>query len=286
LSGILQSDQHLNGHVEVPLVIGLSRSKSGKTVGYRDLACLAREYDLPHVSTEDGRLVSQIELIKAVSPTYILVIGWSSLVSSEVLQLPKGQPKVVAPILGYKGAIGMHPTALPIGRGQAPIPWTIINGLEESALSVFFLADQADAGDIVAQYLVTVRPNETSATLFSRFSSLHYLAGQRLAEQIAGLRLCPKPQELSRGSRWPRRNPGDSRLSSTMTIQEAKRLVRAQMGPYPRAFIEDCGKGDGIPITANIAGEIVRFKFSDGWSNLRRVPARRNTEQQMEGTYE
>ena len=51
---------------------------------------------------------------------------------------------------------------LPTGRGQAPIPWTIIKDQKKTALSVFFLVSEADAGPLIAQYELDVRNGENN----------------------------------------------------------------------------------------------------------------------------
>jgi methionyl-tRNA formyltransferase len=88
----------------------------------------------------------------------------------------------------------MHPSPLPVGRGQAPIPWTIIKGLKQTALSVFFLAEEADAGPVIARYDLDVRDNETSASLFYRLGHVHFTAGLDLAESIGGGAVTRKPR--------------------------------------------------------------------------------------------
>src|SRR6266700_4279097 len=127
--GIVSSPARLAGQIEVPLMIGLDESRAAHTVGYRSLAGLAAEQGARHVSTSDGRLGSLAGQIRAARPAYLLVIGWSHLIPDEILSIPAAiavrggaGPGGAGP--GGSGCIGMHPTKLPGGRGQAPIPWT------------------------------------------------------------------------------------------------------------------------------------------------------------------
>jgi methionyl-tRNA formyltransferase len=237
-AGILSSDAFLTGRLEVPAVIGLRAERAGKTVGYRSLAPLAAEHQLPYLDAPDGRLAGLAGLMRSIRPHYLLVIGWSSLVTPEVLRIPSevaavesdGHPEGV-------GCIGMHPTKLPEGRGQAPIPWTIIKGLSRTALSVFFLEEAADTGPVIAQYPVEVHPRETASSLFYKMEHAHFRAGMDLAVRLADRSVTGSKQDESAASRWPRRRPGDSELTSAMTCEEVDRQVRALLGPYPRAFV-------------------------------------------------
>jgi len=237
-AGILSSDAFLEGRLEVPAVIGLRAEQAGKTVGYRSLAPLAAEHELQYLDAPDGRLMGLTGLLRSIRPHYLLVIGWSSLVSAEVLRIPAEAAALTSDgRADGVGCIGMHPTKLPEGRGQAPIPWTIIKGLSRTALSVFFLEDAADTGPVIAQYPVEVSPRETATSLFYKMEHAHFRAGLDLAAGLADRSVTGSKQDDSAASRWPRRRPADSELTSAMTCDEVDRQVRALLGPYPRAFV-------------------------------------------------
>jgi methionyl-tRNA formyltransferase len=222
--GIFASSAFLDGDITVSLLIGLDDSRAAATVGFSPVSRLAGEQGVPYIGTSDGRLSSLAGRIRDIGPAYLLVIGWSHLVGTDILSIPAA------------GSIGMHPSPLPLGRGQAPIPWTIIKGLKRTALSVFFLAEAADAGPVIARYDLDVRDNETSASLFYRVGQAHFTAGFDLAEHIGGGVVPAEAQDEAAATRWPRRRPADGEIKDTMTIAAIEALVRALLGPYPRAF--------------------------------------------------
>ena len=237
-AGILSSDAFLEDQLEVSAVIGLRAEQASKTVGYRSLAPLAAEHQLRYLDAPDGRLRGVAGLIRGIRPHYLLVIGWSSIVCPEVLAIPAEAAEMKRDGLpDGVGCIGMHPTKLPEGRGQAPIPWTIIKGLKNTALSVFFLEEAADTGPVVAQYPVEVSPRETASSLFYKMEHAHFRAGAELAGGLAGRTVTGSKQDESAASLWPRRRPEDGELTAAMTCDEIDRQVRALLGPYPRAFV-------------------------------------------------
>jgi methionyl-tRNA formyltransferase len=270
--GILSSDAFLEGQLEVSAVVGLPPEKAGKTVGYRSLAPLAAEQELQYLDAPDGRIAGLAGLMRNIRPHYLLVIGWSSLICSEVLRIPAeaaeaerdGRPDGV-------GCIGMHPTKLPEGRGQAPIPWTIIKGLSHTALSVFFLEEAADAGAVIAQYPVEVRPRETASSLFYKMEHAHFRAGLELGAGLAARSVTGSKQDESAASVWPRRRPQDGELTSAMTCAEVDRQVRALLGPYPRAFVSDeSGRipvRGVVPVVSSLSvgdDSLLPFRCADG----------------------
>nr|WP_240929626.1 formyltransferase family protein [Streptomyces coryli] len=249
-------------------MIGLPAAKAPGTVGYAGLADLAAEQGADFAEAKDPTLRASADRIRACAPDYLLVIGWSRLIPPEVLAVPAA------------GAIGMHPTRLPFGRGQAPIPWTIIKGLDSTALSVFLLRAGADTGPLIAQYELPVRPRETSASLFHRVGHTHFTAGHDLAERLSASRPEGTPQNDAEATRWPKRRPADGRLDHAMTYPEIDALVRAQLGPYPRAFV--ALDGQDIPVRGarlspgpeskleELLPRTVRFGCADGVAELTR----------------
>ncbi|MQY14758.1 Methionyl-tRNA formyltransferase [Streptomyces sp. RB5] len=274
--GLFASAAFLDGRLEVPLMIGLPEERTAGTVGYSSIASLAREQGADYVPASDGSLLSLAGTIRAREPHYLLVVGWSRLIHPDVLSIPGERGG---------GCIGMHPTRLPLGRGQAPIPWTIIKGLESTALSVFFLEAGADTGPVIAQYELPVRARETAASLFYRVAQTHHTAGHELAEGLADRTVTGTVQDETAASRWPRRRPADGRLEHTMAYREIDALVRALLGPYPRAFAVIDGLAypvvaarliparDHDPKLAEVLPDRVRFGCPEGIAELvREVP--------------
>jgi len=212
--GIFASSAFLDGKITVGLMVGLDDSRAAATVGYQPLSRLAEEQAVPYIGTSDGRMGSLAGRIRETDPDYLLVIGWSYLVGPDILSIPSA------------GCIGMHPSPLPVGRGQAPIPWTIIKGLKRTALCVFFLTEAADAGPVIARYELDVRGNETSASLFYRVGHVHFTAGLDLAERMGGRAVTGDVQDDAAVTRWPRRRPADGEISQAMTADEVDALVR------------------------------------------------------------
>lgn len=275
--GIFSSRAYLDGNVRVPLMIGLDDSHAAGTVGYTSAGRLAAEQGVRYITTSDGRLSSLADQIRETRPAYILVIGWSHLVGDDILSIPSPSgppdPGEAPECPRRSGCIGMHPTMLPTGRGQAPIPWTIIKDQKKTALSVFFLVAEADAGPLIAQYELDVRAGETSASLFYRIAHTHFTAGLDLAEHLGAGGVSARMQDETIATRWPKRRPKDGEILDTMTCRDISLLVRALLGPYPRAFVWKAGEKVAIRAVEPAAGSArgaatdngrIRFPCRDG----------------------
>src|SRR6266849_1042267 len=112
----------------------------------------------------------------------------------------------------------MHPTLLPQGRGRAPIPWTIIKGLQQTGVTVFLLEDAPDAGGIILQERFTVDSEENATTLSAKSMEVHYRLARQLAPALSSRSLCWVEQDLSQGSVWPRRKPEDGLIDFNASV--------------------------------------------------------------------
>jgi methionyl-tRNA formyltransferase len=98
--------------------------------------------------------------LSALRPDLIVVAGFPRLIPSNVLAIPK------------IGIVNFHPSLLPKHRGGTPNRWVIRNGETETGVTVHLVSDEYDAGDIVAQEKIAVRPHETWGDLERRSADL------------------------------------------------------------------------------------------------------------------
>lgn len=232
LKGMRDSSQFQSGEIDVPLIIGLPHQFQRRTVGFESIETLADQWKLSYVEAVDPSLQRHAAAIAEHEIDILLVVGWSYLVPYAVRSM------VSCRYNDMPLTIGMHPSPLPIGRGRAPIPWTILNGLSTTALSVFILADTADSGPIIEQYPVTISSEETSGTLYQKFLHKHYIAGLELSATLVDGISMVSYQDEAVATVWPKRTPSDSELKRSFTRDEAFKLFRAQTDPYPNVYVK------------------------------------------------
>jgi methionyl-tRNA formyltransferase len=195
---------------------------------YVDEFCAAHSIDLVKVRNVNEE--AALQAVKDHEIDWLFIIGWSQIAHPPMLAAPR------------RGALGMHPTLLPQGRGRAAIPWAILKGLDETGVTLFQLDEGVDTGPIVAQERIPLSPAETATTLYERVAQAHRSLIHRAWRGLAEDRLAPRPQDDSQATLWEGRSPEDGRITSAMSVEEADRLVRAATHPYPGAFWEDGNK--------------------------------------------
>lgn len=215
------------------VVVGYDESRSG-AAGYVDLEPLCSTVGAPLLRTRDVNDASVIDALRHAAPDIIFVIGWSQLVHVEILGIPRF------------GCVGIHPTPLPVGRGRAPIPWTILRGCRRTASTMFFLTPGVDDGDIVGQLPFDVDEREDAGTLYAKHRAAHEsLIREHLSTLLSGTAL-RQAQDESKATYWEARQPSDGRIPPQASVEQADRLVRAVTRPFPGAFVT---RTDGSRLT-------------------------------------
>ncbi|WP_159942458.1 MULTISPECIES: methionyl-tRNA formyltransferase [unclassified Nocardiopsis] len=191
--------------------------------GYLDFEALARQYDVPHLRAADLDTEEVRRALAEHGVDLLVVAGWSQ---------PVPVPLVSSLTLG---GVALHPAPLPVGRGWAPIPWTILRGMRSSAVTLYHLGGEPGTGDIVDQAWFDVAPDATATALYERVGQLQSeLLVRHLDGLLAGT--APRRPQSGHGSVWPRRRPSDGQLDLTAAGGDVDRMVRALADPYPGAF--------------------------------------------------
>ncbi len=232
----------------------LARKKSGRV--YLDEVCRVHGIELVkirHINDPDS-----LAAVRGAALDWLFIVGWSQIAGPEVLRVPR------------QGALGMHPTLLPQGRGRAAIPWAILKGLPETGVTLFQLDEGVDSGPIIAQEVLAVGPDETASTLYEGVADAHCCLIRRVWLDLVSGNVQRRIQDESQATVWPARTPADGEIKADMTVAEVERLVRATTHPYPGAFWRSGSQtiriwaGRPASEVTTPAGAAYRLKLRDG----------------------
>ncbi len=234
LIGSVSSSWHtlrglIRGGVEVAGVLGLDPAHANGVSDYRDLRALAVEHGIPYQPFQRIADPAVYDFVLTLRADLLFVVGLSQLA-------PRG-------LIGLAGAgaIGFHPTPLPRGRGRAPVAWTILLD-EPAAANLFYLTDEADAGDIIAQRPVPVRDDDHAQDLIDRTNEVLEAMVFDLAPALRAGTLPRTQQDATAATWYARRTPEDGRIDWSQPAERVDRLVRAASRPYPGAFTYEQGQ--------------------------------------------
>ena len=215
----------LENNWNISVVFSYDDSKKEKISDFISLDELCSKYNLQNIKVDKINAQNNIEIIKKIEPDIILVMGWSQLLNSEIISIPK------------IGVIGSHPTELPKYRGRAPIPWSILKGLKTSALTFFFIEEGTDSGDILDQRSFKLSSNDDATSVYKKVESVGKEMIQDNLTKLQNGNYTRKKQDVSNFiENWEKREPQDGIIDWSKNSQEIHTLIRATTHPYPGAY--------------------------------------------------
>ena len=111
-------------------------------------------------------------IVEQLAPELIVVAAYGKILPEELLNYPK------------YGSINVHSSLLPAYRGAAPINWAILDGLDETGVTIMYMAKELDAGDIILQKSTAIGEDEDALALTARLAEL---GAEALSETVKAL---------------------------------------------------------------------------------------------------
>ena len=100
----------------------------------------------------------ELQDIISLQPDIIITAAFGQLLPVELLESPK------------LGCLNVHASLLPAYRGGAPIHQAVIDGQNETGVTIMYMAEKLDAGDIISQQAITIETTDTTGILFEKLS--------------------------------------------------------------------------------------------------------------------
>jgi methionyl-tRNA formyltransferase len=208
----------------------------------------AQELGIPVLEADDLKSPDLIEKLHEYSADLFVVVAFRILPGA-VLKVPS------------VGSINLHASLLPAYRGAAPIHHAVMNGETETGCTVFFLDELVDTGNILLQEKITIAPDETTGSVYSRL--MHIGAGLLLKAvnliSEGDYELIKQDERLA--SKAPKIFPDDCRLNFYDEAVSVYNKIRG-LSPFPGAWAMLDEKRFRI-LEAQAVTEIPNRRYSD-----------------------
>lgn len=218
-----------------------------------------------------------VEELRAFDAEAAIVAAYGQLLSPEVLRVPR------------LGCLNLHASLLPRHRGASPIQAVIREGDAETGMTVMYMDEGLDTGDILLMERTPVLADDTGGRLHDRLAALAPVALERALDLLAAGTAPRVPQDPALATHCGKLRREDGRLDWSRPAVELERLVRAY-DPWPGTFTRlangaalkvhrasvtpvsgaTAAPGDVLAADAK-AGLIVQC--GDGWLRLEEVQA-------------
>ena len=164
-----------------------------------------------------------IEEIRALMPDVIAVVAYGQILPRDVLEIPR------------IACLNLHASLLPRWRGAAPIQAAIAAGDSETGITVIYMDEGLDTGDILLQRKTDILPTDTSGSLHNRLAQI---APEALLESLRLLAKGDAPrtrQDNALTAYAPKLTREDGKIDWSEPAEVVERKIRA-FNPWPGAF--------------------------------------------------
>ncbi|PAW77516.1 MAG: methionyl-tRNA formyltransferase [Verrucomicrobia bacterium Tous-C9LFEB] len=166
---------------------------------------------------------ASIEQIKYLKPDVIVVAAYGQILTSEILNLPK------------YGCLNIHASLLPKYRGASPIHAAICEGEKESGVTIMWMDEGLDTGDILLQESTPIRSHDTAEILHDKLAQLGAIGLIKALPLVLNGTAPRIPQDETKSCYAKKLRKEDGRIDWNKPKREIDRHIRG-MTPWPGAY--------------------------------------------------
>ncbi len=184
---------------------------------------VAIKHDIPVYQPEKLNHSSELEEIINLKPDLIVTAAFGQLLPKSLLDAPK-----------YK-AVNVHASLLPRYRGGAPIHYAVMNGEKKTGVTIMYMAEKLDAGNIISQDEIDIKENDTVGDVHDQLAVLGTELLKRTLRTIFNGTNESIPQDESLVSFASNISREDERIDWTKDAQSIHNHIRG-LSPWPVAY--------------------------------------------------
>lgn len=183
---------------------------------------LALENNIPLFQPEKIR--TDYQMILDLNPDIIITCAYGQIIPKQVLDAPK------------YGCINVHASLLPRYRGGAPIHHAIINGENETGITIMYMNEGMDTGDIIVSEKISILETDNVGTLFDKLSLLGEHLLIKTLPSIIDKSCSRKKQNETMATYAPTLRRVDELLDFSKSTKEVFNKIRG-LNPWPLSYI-------------------------------------------------
>lgn len=205
------------------------------------------------IQPEKLRDSQELDEILSLNPDIIITAAFGQILPKKLLDAP--------PL----GCINVHASLLPKYRGGAPIHQAILDGEEKTGVTIMYMAEKLDAGDIISQREITIGETDDTGSMFDKLSVL----GRDLLKDTLPLIIEGKNERLKQDDAKATFAHNISREQERINWAKDARTVFNQvrgLSPWPTAYTTFQGENvkvwaakEGLTSTNAAPGEVIKI---------------------------
>lgn len=181
----------------------------------------AKAHQIPVFQPE--KLSEDYEEILSYKPDLIITAAYGQLLPNELLDAPP------------HGCINVHASLLPELRGGAPIHYAILEGKTETGITIMYMVEQLDAGDILLQEKVAIEPTDDVGMLHDKLSTVGANLLLKTLPKLFANELTPIKQDDDQATYAPNITRDVEKIDWKKSNEEIYNHIRG-LRPWPVAY--------------------------------------------------
>lgn len=184
---------------------------------------VALEYGLPVLQPQRMRNPEAVAELSTYQPDLIVTAAYGQILPKGVLDLPS------------RGCVNIHGSLLPKYRGGAPIQRSIMNGESVTGITLMYMAEGLDTGDMIAQVEIAIEEEDNSGTIFEKLSHVGATLLQRELPNLLEGEVTRIPQNDEEATYSPNLKREDEQIDWNRSSRDIFNQVRGLV-PFSGAF--------------------------------------------------
>ncbi len=196
----------------------------GRVITAPPVKVLAQSLNIPIIQPRRLKDEAAMGQLREWAPDLIVVAAFGQILKPDVLSMPQ------------LGCVNVHASILPRWRGAAPIQASILNGDNETGITIMKMDEGMDTGDILSQKSIAITQKETGGSLSEKLSKLGAtLLIETLPLYLEG-KIQPRVQDSEQATYAPKLEKSAGILDINQPAELLERQIRAYF-PWPGANI-------------------------------------------------
>ena len=218
------------GHEVTAVVTQPDKPKGrGKEMQVSAVKACALSHGLPVFQPVRIKTAESVEQLRTYEADIFVVAAFGQILSKEILEMPR------------YGCVNIHASLLPKYRGAAPIQWAVIDGEEETGVTIQQMNEGVDTGDILSQEVIKLDAKETGASLFDKLAVCGANLIVKTLTDIEAGNIVPVKQDDSKSTHAKMLSKEMGRLDFSQEAVVLERKIRG-LNSWPSAYTYFKGK--------------------------------------------
>ncbi|NEW05462.1 methionyl-tRNA formyltransferase [Paenibacillus sp. SYP-B3998] len=220
----------------------------------------AEKHGITVLQPEKLRHADSVEVLRQLKPDLIVTAAYGQILPKSILELPA------------HGCINIHASLLPKYRGGAPIHHAILQGEPVTGVTIMYMAEGLDTGDMISKVEVPITDTDTTGTMLEKLSAAGAdLLKRTLPDLLAG-QIQATPQNDADAVYSPNIRRDDELIDWSRSAVEIWNQVRG-LNPAPGAYtfwngevmkVWTCANPRGSAPQSRSFTEVVRAQHTPG----------------------